>query len=385
MATATQQKVKPRLNSLDDLLKLNAEGSGNVVQAFPQSAEAATDKQPPPNTEYAMVPFELMDDYPGHPFHRYAGQRKTDMVESIREHGILQPLLLRPTEDGRYHIMAGHNRRDNGQEAGLTEGPCVIKHNLTDEEAWVYVIETNLIQRSFSEMLPSEKAAVIALRHTKMVSQGKRNDILDEIKTLENPHGDKENGTSVSNDQKLHTREALAQEYGLAPINIARYLRADKLIDTLKERFDQGEFKLYSAAALSFLTPKEQREVNKCIELNNFKVDGKKADILRDYSKGKKLNDDNIYFALSGELGRPPKKNRTPTVKVSKDVYSRYFTPDQSAKEVQEHVETALEFYHNHLQNQSREAESAPQHPPEYQPQPDDIGPDEDEENDMEP
>lgn len=385
MATATQ-KVKPRLNSLDDLLKLNAETHNptGVIQPFPEKTDETAQKQPPANTEYAMVPFELMDDYPGHPFRRYTGQRKADMLDSIREYGILQPLMLRPAENGRYHIMAGHNRKDNGQEAGLLEGPCVIKHNLTDDEAWVYVIETNLIQRSFGDMLPSEQAAVIALRHSKMVSQGKRSDILAEIKQLENPHDSGENGTSVANPQKLYTREALAQEYGLAPYNIAKYLRVNKLIDALKKRLDSREIPLYPAATLSFLTAKEQREVDKCMELNGFKMDGKKADVLREHSEGKKLDDEKIYYILSGELTQAPKKSRNPTVKMTKAVYSKYFTSEQSAKEVQEYVEKALEFYHSHMQ--SRETKTAPSHSVEEYSAPDeDAGLDHDDEMGMEP
>jgi ParB family chromosome partitioning protein len=94
--------------------------------------------------------------------------------------------------DGRYTILAGHNRKACGIDAGLNRGPAIIKHNLTDDEAWMYVIETNLMQRSFSDMLPSEKATVLAAYHSKMFSQGKRNDILAEIQSLENPHGTNE-------------------------------------------------------------------------------------------------------------------------------------------------------------------------------------------------
>ena len=81
-------------------------------------------------------------------------------------------------------MLAGHNRQ-NAAIAAKRPLPCIIKENLSDHDAWIYVIETNVLQRSFSEMLPSEKAAVLALRYSKMICQGRRNDIIEELKKLE--------------------------------------------------------------------------------------------------------------------------------------------------------------------------------------------------------
>jgi len=356
MAAKANMAVKPRLNSLNDLLMLN-ENTARDLAANPPA-----ETQPPPaDTEYGIVEFSLMDDYPKHPFRLYDGQRKEDMTESIRKNGILQPLILRAKDDGRYTILAGHNRKYNGADAGLDRGPAIIKHNLTDDEAWMYVIETNLMQRSFADMLPSEKSAVLAAYHSKMFSQGKRNDILAEIQSLENPHGTKDNPTSAEFRRSSGTREALATEYGLTPNQVALYLRIHQLIDPLKTRLDKGEFALSPAANLSFLKAAEQKAVDKCMELNGFKVDMKKSDALRDYSGDKKLDDESVYMILNGEIGQPPKKNRTPTVKVAKDVYARYFKPEQSAKEVQDVVEKALGYYFSHLQSQERQTETPAQ------------------------
>lgn len=90
--------------------------------------------------------------------------------------------------------LAGHNRQ-NAAIAAKRPLPCIIKENLSDHDAWIYVIETNVLQRSFSEMLPSEKAAVLALRYSKMICQGRRNDIIEELKKLENPDEIRENKT----------------------------------------------------------------------------------------------------------------------------------------------------------------------------------------------
>jgi ParB family chromosome partitioning protein len=313
-----------------------------------------------------------MEEYPEHMFSLYEGQLKEDMTESIRKHGILQPLILRAKDDGRYTILSGHNRRCNGEESGLSEGPAVIKYNLTDADARTYVIETNLLQRSFADMLPSEKALVIDAYHAEMFSQGKRNDILAEIESLENTHGNVRESTSAKFSRSFEagadnrtsaefrkgygTRETLAAEYGLSPNRVALYLRVHQLIKPLKERLDRGEFALSAAANLSFLKQSEQKAVDKCIELNGLKPDMKKTDSLRNYSADKKLNDETVYLILNGEIDRPPKKNRTPTVKVAKNIYARYFKPEQSAKEVQEVVEKALEYYFLRPQSQERRA-----------------------------
>lgn len=361
MATKAAERPKPRLNNLDELFKLNEDNSNQPVR--PTLVPVSTEEAFPEirDTVFTILPFSLMDDYPDHLFRLYTGQRKDDMTESIRGKGILQPLILRAKEDGRYTILSGHNRKYNGIDAGLDKAPVIIKYNLTDDEAQMYVIETNLLQRSFADMLPSEKAAVLATYHSKMFSQGKRNDILAELKMLENPHDTSENSTSAEIRKSSDTRKTLAQEYGLKASQIAYYLRVHQLIDPLKIRFDNGEFQISVAADLSFLKETEQKTVDRCMELNEFKVDGKKTTALRGYSERGKLNEDNIYLILNGELGQPPKKKRTPTVKIKPKVYSLYFSPGQKASEIEEVVEKALALYFS--QNRNREQETARQEP----------------------
>jgi ParB family chromosome partitioning protein len=297
------------------------------------------------DSELAMIPFKNMFDFPNHPFRLYTEERRADMVESIRKNGILQPLILCTLGDGNYRLLAGHNRKYCGIAAGLLSAPAVIKHELTEEEAWMYVVETNLIQRSFADMLPSEKAAVLHTQHAKLFSQGKRNEILNELEKLEKMCVSSDNAASVGIPQRFNSREELAKQYSLAPHQIAQYLRIHKLYEPLKWRLDYGEFAYDPAVTLSFLREWEQKSVDKCLGLDKFKVDIRKADALRAYSERDGLDDQTIYLILSGELGGAPKKKRLPTFKVSKSVYVKYFKPNQSAKEVQAIVEKALELY----------------------------------------
>ena len=268
------------------------------------------------------------------------------MVESIKTNGVLVPIIVRRIvrEDNVIlEILAGHNRANASKIAGFTEINAIVLENISDEDALVYVIETNLLQRSFSDMAHTEKAAVIALHHSKMFSQGKRNDILEQLEMLEKPHEYKENETSAEIPKSKSTRESMAREYSLKPNQVALYLRIQQLIASLRERLDRGEYALSIAANLSFLKEAEQTAVEDCIERNNLSVDMKKSDALRKFSNKGKLNGEIIYRILSGNMENKP--NRTPTVKIGKDVYSRYFKPNQSAKEVQATVEKALEAY----------------------------------------
>ena len=93
------------------------------------------------------------------------------------------------------------------------------------------------------------------------------------------------------------------------------------------------------------LTESEQKELDRCIDANRFKIDMRKENVLRDYSERKRLDNEKTYLILNGEIGQPAKKNRTPMVKVRKSVFTKCFTPKQSSKEIQDYVEKALGFY----------------------------------------
>lgn len=172
-----------------------------------------------------------------HPFRLYEGKRLSDMVESIKEHGILNPAIVRKCEDG-YEMLAGHNRMNAAKLAGLKEIPVIVKTDLTDVEAYVYVIETNVMQRSFAELLPSEKAAVMAMRYEKVCCQGKRNDIIKERQIM---NGIQPEETCDHNGHKLKSRDVVADEYGLSSRNAARYLRINHLIRPFKNLMDDGK------------------------------------------------------------------------------------------------------------------------------------------------
>lgn len=194
------------------------------------------------------LPIDKIKPFHDHPFHLYEGERLDDMVESIREHGVLAPVIVRKKGRG-FEMLSGHNRLNAAKIAGLTEIPVIVKDGLSDEEAYVYVIETNVIQRSFADLAPSEKAAVLSARYEKVISQGRRNDILHEIEAI---------GTCGHDVHKSRSRDGIGEEYGMTGRNIARYMRVDKLIRPFKDRLDAGELTLTAAVELSYLPEDEQ-------------------------------------------------------------------------------------------------------------------------------
>ena len=194
------------------------------------------------------LPVDKIKPFHDHPFHLYQGERLDDMVESIREHGVLNPVIVRKKGSG-YEMLSGHNRQNAAKIAGLSEIPVIVKEGLSDEEAYVYVIETNVIQRSFTDLAPSEKAAVLSARYEKVISQGRQNDILQENEQI---------GTCGHDVHKSRSRDGIGEEYGMTGRNIARYMRVDKLIRPFKDRLDTGELTLTAAVELSYLPGDEQ-------------------------------------------------------------------------------------------------------------------------------
>ena len=317
------------------------------IKSMDELLMAVEPESQPTNIKSGVVRlnFSQVDPYPNHPFRLYSGERLDDMVASISNYGILTPMITRIKDNGRYEMLAGHNRMNAGTLAGLDEGDFIIKENLSDEEAWMYVIETNVMQRSFADMLPSEKAAVLALRHSKMFSQGKRNDIIAELIKLEKSHEIKEVETSAPVGQKLTSRDKVGLEYGLSKNTVARLLRVDKLDNDLKIRVDNSEISIRCAVDLSYLAEAEQVEVNKVLTENEYKVDMKKTDMLRNYSESSKLNEKTAYQILSGEINKKPKSTTPPPVKIKHKVYSKYFPADTKASEIERIVDEALEWY----------------------------------------
>lgn len=331
------EKMKPRIRSLDDLFT-----SGEIQSHSNKAASAVTQTA----DGIIFIPPQKIRTFPKHPFRLYDGERLDDLTESVKANGILIPAIVRKIEADEngfeYEMLAGHNRQNAAVIAGLEVIPCIVKENITDEEAWIYVLETNVMQRSFTDMLPSEKAAVLALQYSKMFSQGKRNDIINELKQLESPDYIRKNSTCGNDFRKLKNRDKIGSEYSLTGRSIANYIRVNSLITPLKTRLDNSEIALVASVELSYLSAEAQQYIENVLMKNDFKLDGKKASALR--SCGNKLTEDSVYEILSGERLRKT-RTETPPVKIKYRVYSKYFAPNTKTSEIEHVIDEALALY----------------------------------------
>lgn len=228
-----------------------------------------------------MLPIKKIRPFNDHPFHLYEGDRLEDMVASVREHGILNPVIVQEI-DGGYEMLSGHNRMNAAKLVGLKEIPAIVKTDLSDEEAYVYVIETNLMQRSFSDLLISEKAAVLKARYEKGACQGKRNDILKEIAKLEGKTLD--DTTCGHGDHKLKTRDSIGKEYELSGSSVGRLLKLNDLIKPFKDMVDRGALYTKVALQLAFLPEEEQDMVFRVMNEEKTKITSEMVANLRSHS-----------------------------------------------------------------------------------------------------
>lgn len=230
--------------------------------------------------ENAVAELELskMEAFPEHKFKLYEGKRFDDMVESIREFGILMPIILWKKEE-HYIILSGHNRVNCGKVTGLIKAPAIIKEKLSYDEAVLITIETNLCQRSFSDLSESEKAYSLHQHYTALKSQGKRNDLILEIQNLLNPHESRSFQTSAEISRSSDKRQKLAEEYQLSRDQLAKYIRIGEYLEAnLMQLLDEKVLSLSIANTLSFIIEKEkQKIIAENIREHGYKIDGKKA------------------------------------------------------------------------------------------------------------
>ncbi len=141
--------------------------------------------------------------YRNHPYKLYEGERKQDLVESIKRHGVIQPIIVRELRPGQYEILAGHNRAAAAKEAGLERIPAIVKPAcISDEQAKAIVHITNLIQRGFTELKPSEQAYVVSIAYSNLFSDAKKEEVKNELENAENPQPHAENDDGSPNRER---------------------------------------------------------------------------------------------------------------------------------------------------------------------------------------
>ena len=273
------------------------------------------------------IPIELIDDFPDHPFKVKMDEDMDQLVESIKERGLITPITLRPKEDGRYEIVSGHRRKKACEIAGLSVVKADVRE-MSRDEAIILMVESNL-QRSV--ILPSEKAFSYKMRLEAMKRQGKRTDLTCR------PVGDK------LDDRR--SGEVLGEVVGESERQIQRYIRLTELIPELLDLVDENQIALRPAVELSYLTCDEQRMVYKQIEDCECTPSHAQTIRMRKFSEEGRLSDAVIESIMQEEKPNQKEKVHIPYGQVRK------FIPESVPfEETGSYIMEALEFYQKYRQ-----------------------------------
>ena len=279
------------------------------------------------------IPLELIDDFPGHPYQVRMDEDMDQLVESIKERGIITPVTLRPKEDGRYEMVSGHRRKKACEIAGMTTIKADVR-DMSRDDAIILMVESNL-QRSV--ILPSEKAFSYKMRLEAMNRQGKRTDLTS------NPVGGK-SGESAT---------LLGKESGDSTTQVRRYIRLTYLIPEIHQMVDEGKIAFRPAVEISYLTQDEQKLLLEGMEYADATPSLAQAIKLKNLSNTGSLDYDAIEDMLSEE-----KPNQREKFSFRADRLRRYIPDSVPFNQTEDFVCKALEHYQQFLERQRRDRDS---------------------------
>ena len=281
-----------------------------------------------------------ISNFPNHPFKVKDDEKMFETVESIKEHGVLVPAIVRPKEDGTYEMVSGHRRKRACELAQIEELPCIVR-NLTDDEATVIMVDSNL-QRE--QILPSEKAFAYKMKLDAMKRQGQRNDLTcDRV------------GHKLDGKKSV---EILADEVNDSVTQIKRYIRLTELIPELLQFVDNHYLRdkenmtmaLAPAIEISYLSKNEQDMLLEAMETSLATPSTPQAKRLREESEKGTLTEEKIQDILDEE-----KPNQKEQVKFTYDKVKDYFPKGYTVQQMQSVIEKLLQKYQLQWQNKQYE------------------------------
>ena len=277
------------------------------------------------------IPLEEIDDFPDHPFQVREDEDMFQLVESIKERGVITPATVRQKEDGRYELISGHRRKRACELAGFETLRCEVV-DLDRDEATILMVESNF-QRS--QILPSEKAHAYKMRLDAMKRQAGR--------------PSKENGATVlPHLQGKKSREILAAESGESHEQIRKYIRLTNLVSELLEFVDEGRIKMRPAVELSYLNEDCQRDLVDEIDLNDCTPSHDQAIRMRKFFEEGKLTTEAISAIMSEE-----KPNQREKIVLRGDRVRSLIPKNIPINQTEEYVCKALEHYNRFLRNRA--------------------------------
>lgn len=285
------------------------------------------------NQEYVKnISIYEITDFPNHPFKVKMDDKMLETIESVRDHGVLVPALVREKPTGGYEMISGHRRKMASELAGKETMPCIVR-NLSDDQAVIVMVDSNL-QRE--EILPSEKAFAYKMRLEAMKRQAGR--------------PSKNNLTPVVSDLNgLRTNEALGKEVGESRETIRRYIRLTELIPEILDMVDNKKIAMRPAVELSYLPKEEQEILYDTMESEACTPSHAQAIKIRKFSAEGRLNEDVLLSIMSEE-----KPNQVEQWKIPKNRLKKYFPSGTTQQKMEETIIKALELYRKREKSRER-------------------------------
>ena len=289
---------------------LGGAGLPPLADLFSTSEERALEAQT--QERVMMLPVSELHDFPGHPFRVRDDEEMEKLAESITQHGVLMPGLVRPRAAGGYEIVAGHRRKFASMKAGIREMPVIVR-DMDDDTAVILMVDSN-VQRE--NVLPSEKARAYKMKLDAMKRQGERTDL-----------------TSAGIRQKLSSVQKIADDAGEGKTKIQQYIKINDLIPELLEMVDGNEIKFNPAYELAFLRPEEQAVLYDILQAEEVTPSLSQAQRLKRVSQEGRLSEQDIAAIMREEKAQTRDTGKvTLPAKEIEQFFPKSYTPEQKKK-----------------------------------------------------
>lgn len=278
------------------------------------------------------LPLSELHPFRNHPFKVVDDEKMQDTAQSIRDHGVLVPAIVRPREEGGYEIVAGHRRHFASQIAGLDTMPAIVR-DLDDDAATIIMVDSNLQRET---LLPSERAWAYKMKLDAMKRQAGR--------------PSKDNCSQVGNNfSGQRSSELMAQQIGESKNQIFRFIRLTELIPSLLDMVDERKIAFNPAVELSYLKPEEQVELLDAMDSEQATPSLSQAQRLKKFSQEGHLSIDVMRAIMSEE-----KKNELDRVTLTSDKLHKYFPKSYTPQQMEQVILKLLEGWH-HRRQQAQE------------------------------
>ena len=293
---------------------LGGAGLPPLADLFSTSDERALEAQT--QERVMMLPVSELHDFPGHPFRVRDDEEMEKLAESITQHGVLMPGLVRPRAAGGYEIVAGHRRKFASMKAGIREMPVIVR-DMDDDTAVILMVDSN-VQRE--NVLPSEKARAYKMK-------------LDAIKRKAGRPSKENSGQLDQNFFNPYSVEKIAQDAGESTKQVQRYIRLNELIPELLEMVDGNEIKFNPAYELAFLRPEEQAVLYDILQAEEVTPSLSQAQRLKRVSQEGRLSEQDIAAIMREEKAQTRDTGKvTLPAKEIEQFFPKSYTPEQKKK-----------------------------------------------------